>query len=238
MKESIVLIQSDMSKSLLARFGSRIYCIARVSTRTHVKRFYATELEKTNSGKSLSTTSDKVKQLKVKKTLISSHLQLHEIDYSEKVRDINYGKRMAPLVIIFNWLSAKPTAVQKYSALYHSIGLDVLNVQGNLGSFLWPPFGYKIALELFEYLKEHQASHRQYFIHAFSLGAYIYTIALEQAARKPEESGHFRNRVLGQIFDSIVIGTYDNMSQGITQVRFFRTFWWRYLLKTFDNVHN
>lgn len=124
-----------------------------------------------------------------------------------------------PLVLLFQWLYAKPSDVKKYCALYHDIGLDVLAVRGKISHFLWLPEGVKLAAELFCYLKEFRPPDEKILIHASSLGAYNYTIALmatEDEASK--EYQNFRERVVGQIFDSVVIGTYEDMSEGIAEV--------------------
>ena len=125
-----------------------------------------------------------------------------------------------PLVLIFQWLYAKPTSVKKYIDLYHQIGLDVLAIRGKLSHFLWPPVGKQLCVELFEYLHEYRPPHEKLLIHAFSVGAYNYTIAMEAAEQDEQETGYFRDRVVGQIFDSIVIGSYENLSSGLEHVRF------------------
>jgi len=115
-------------------------------------------------------------------------------------------------VVLFEWLYAKPQAVDKYCELYHSLGLDVITVSGKVVHFLWPPKGYAFADDLLKYLLERKDN---YFVHTFSVGAYIFTLMLMRAHDDPGKCGVFRERITGQIFDSIVLGSYDNMSSGL-----------------------
>lgn len=146
---------------------------------------------------------------------VTSHLTLHKC---EGMKLSHLPEKDRPLVLMFQWLYAKPQSVQKYCDLYHDIGLDVLTVRGKLSHFLWPPVGVQLSCEIFKYLEENRPPDEKILIHAFSVGAYNYTIALEAADKDTADSGHFRNRIIGQIFDSIVIGSYENMSRGITEV--------------------
>lgn len=147
--------------------------------------------------------------MEVTKTQISKQLTLREvkrIDQSEK--------KEKPLVIMFHWLYAKEPALNKYCELYHQRGLDVLTVKGRLIHFLWPPQGNVLADEIFDCLGTRCADKEMYIIHAMSIGAYLYDICMLKSFY--DATGcKFRERVIGQIFDSIVIGTYDNMSIGI-----------------------
>ncbi|KAK3602353.1 hypothetical protein CHS0354_013347 [Potamilus streckersoni] len=141
-------------------------------------------------------------------TKISKHLTLRKLPEDLGSKEDN------ALVLIFDWLYAKPAAIEKYCKLYHDIGLDVLTVRGQLKHFLWPPFGVKLSEEIFNYLLTDRCN-KKYFVHAFSVGAYNYTICLKQSYENSEKYGWFHKRVIGQIYDSIVMGTYEHMSTGI-----------------------
>ncbi|XP_071103179.1 transmembrane protein 53-B-like [Haliotis cracherodii] len=151
----------------------------------------------------------------VKTTRVSKHLLLNELEANSVTSNSNTKKTEKPLVLLFDWLYAKPNQLRKYSALYHDIGLDVLTVTGRLSNFLWPPVGYKLAEEIFNYLFVERKTKDELLIHAFSIGAFNYTICLTLADRHPELYGMFRDRVIGQVFDSIVIGSYKNMTEGM-----------------------
>ncbi|KAL3866741.1 hypothetical protein ACJMK2_044020 [Sinanodonta woodiana] len=139
---------------------------------------------------------------------ISKHLTLR------KLPENLASKKDNALVLIFDWLHAIPAVIEKYCKLCHDIGLDVLIVSGQVKHFLWPPFGMKLSEEIFTYLLNDR-SNKNYFAHAFSIGAFNYTICLKQSYENSEKYGRFHRRVIGQIYDSIVMGTYDHMSMGI-----------------------
>ena len=119
-----------------------------------------------------------------------------------------------PLVLLFDWLFAKPTALKKYCELYHKKEMDVLVINGKLRHFLWPPTGIKLAEHVLDYILNGRSGKDTFLVHAFSIGAYVYTLMMIQASHD-EKFRPFRDRVLGQVLDSIVIGSYDNMSSGI-----------------------
>ena len=117
-----------------------------------------------------------------------------------------------PLVLIFPWLTATPSSVQKYANLYHQRGMDVLVVRGAFKHFLWPPYGFKLGFELEKCLKE-IPSYQKFIIHCFSIGAYNYT--LTQMNMRSGVPCFPSENVIAQIFDSIVIGSTDNMAEGL-----------------------
>ena len=149
----------------------------------------------------------------IKRTQITPGLTLREVD-SEYTTG-NFVTINKSLVVLYNWLYANQSALNKYCDLYHNIGLDVLTVRGKLVHFLWPPRGEELAKTLLTYLLQERPKDEKLFIHAFSVGAYNYTICETIALEKKDEFGLFRDKVIGQIFDSIVLGTYENMSTGI-----------------------
>ncbi|XP_060068882.1 uncharacterized protein LOC132548994 [Ylistrum balloti] len=131
-----------------------------------------------------------------------------------RLRSLNDSdKNSKKIVIIFDWLYAKPAAVDKYCNLYHAKGLDVLTVKGRLAHFLWPPTGYELAKKVLKFI--FRDNRDEVLVHAFSVGAYIYTLCLMISRREPEQYGAFRDKVKGQVFDSVVVGSYDHMSTGI-----------------------
>ncbi|ESO98660.1 hypothetical protein LOTGIDRAFT_201542 [Lottia gigantea] len=144
----------------------------------------------------------------IKTTDISKHFKLREISRSVP------GK---PLVILFDWLYAKPSAVDKYCNLYHDRGLDVLTVRGKVSQFLWPPKSFLLTEDLLKYLLETRPF-QKYVIHAFSIGAYNYDVCMYLANQNKEKYGEFSSRIQGQILDSITIGTYEQMSRGVSSI--------------------
>ncbi|KAJ8319579.1 hypothetical protein KUTeg_002868 [Tegillarca granosa] len=156
-----------------------------------------------------SESSEPKAPVEVTKTQISKELTLREIKRTEQS-----VKKEKPLVIMFHWLYAKESALSKYCQLYHQRGLDILLVKGRLMHFLWPPKGNLLADEILNFLNTRCADEETYIIHAMSIGAYLYDICMLKSFN--DSTGcKFRERVIGQIFDSVVLGTYDNMSTGI-----------------------
>ncbi|XP_076101402.1 uncharacterized protein LOC143071154 [Mytilus galloprovincialis] len=152
----------------------------------------------------------------VKRTKLAPLLTLREVDQGSFTQNsAKFIPKHKPLVIVFEWLYANQNALNKYCELYHDIGLDVLTVRGKLVHFLWPPRGEIFARTLLNYLLNERPRDEQIFIHAFSVGAYNYTICETLALESYTQFGSFRDKVIGQVFDSIVIGTYENMSTGI-----------------------
>lgn len=119
-----------------------------------------------------------------------------------------------PLVLMFDWLFAKPGALAKYCNLYHGKGMDVIVINGKLRHFLWPPTGFKLVDDVLDYVMKERSCRERFLVHAFSIGAYIYTLMMIHAC-DVEKYRQFKTNVVGQVFDSIVIGNYDNMSTGI-----------------------
>ncbi|XP_050401491.1 uncharacterized protein LOC126818236 [Patella vulgata] len=142
------------------------------------------------------------------------HTRNTEISKHFKLREVSCEKDNRPLVLLFDWLYAKPSAVNKYCDLYHHCGLDVLTVSGRVSQFLWPPNAVKLSEELMSYLL-FERKPQKYLVHAFSVGAYNYDVALYHAFENSDKYGKFRSRIQGQIFDSVTIGSYEVMCRGL-----------------------
>ncbi len=152
-------------------------------------------------------------------TKLSPHLDL----WRSNVQTLpeNRGRRNT-LVVLFPWLYATPKAISKYCELYHERGLDVLTVSCQLKHFLWPSTARSVATELLDYLGKNDVplNTDRFLVHAFSVGAYVYTITLMELAaglNKP----HYdvvREKIRGQIFDSIVVGSLGRMANGIANM--------------------
>ena len=121
----------------------------------------------------------------------------------------------APLVLFFSWLFAKDHTLEKYCALYHRRGWDVLTIQSDPTHFLWPTNSGKVVQEVLDYVQEKTPKSQPLLVHALSIGAFIYTRALMKMAEEEEVYGNVRNRIRAQVFDSIVAGNLVNMANGI-----------------------
>lgn len=152
--------------------------------------------------RSMNTNASLVKSI-LEKVKMSEHIELW------KMQSANQS---SSLVLMFPWLTATTSAVQKYANLYHQRGMDVLVVRGTFKHFLWPPYSFKLGYELEKCLSE-IPSYQKFLIHSFSIGAYNYTLA--QMNTRSGVPSFPSEKVTGQIYDSIVIGSTKNMADGL-----------------------
>ncbi|XP_070848228.1 transmembrane protein 53-A-like isoform X1 [Chaetodon trifascialis] len=120
-----------------------------------------------------------------------------------------------PLLLLFSWLGAQPAAVAKYRNLYLDRGMDVLVVRSSVMHFLWPRWGLDYGLEVLTVLEEPQFSGRVVLVHASSIGGFTFSQILVHIARGPKEHAGLAKRVMGQIYDSLVVGTLEHMAIGL-----------------------
>lgn len=92
--------------------------------------------------------------------------------------------------------------------------MDVLIVQSNVIHFLWPRWGLDYALEVLKLLEEPQFSGRAVLVHASSIGGYTFTQILIHIAQGQREHAGLAQRVVGHIYDSLVVGTLEHMAIG------------------------
>lgn len=119
-----------------------------------------------------------------------------------------------PLLVFFSWLGAHPGAVAKYRDLYLDRDMDVLVVQSNVMHFLWPRWGLDYGLEVLKVLEEPQFSGRAMLVHASSIGGYTFTQLLTHIAQGQKKHAGLVQRVIGHIYDSLVVGTLEHMAIG------------------------
>ncbi|XP_036066239.1 uncharacterized protein LOC118597894 [Oryzias melastigma] len=123
--------------------------------------------------------------------------------------------RSRPLLVFFSWLGAQPVAVAKYRNLYLERGMDVLLVQSSVMHFLWPRWGLDYGLEVLHILEEPPFSGRDVLVHASSIGGYTFTQVLTHIAQEPKRHGVLAQRVIGHIYDSLVVGSLEHMATGL-----------------------
>ncbi|XP_034718969.1 uncharacterized protein LOC117938454 isoform X2 [Etheostoma cragini] len=120
-----------------------------------------------------------------------------------------------PLLLFFSWLGAEPRAVGKYRDLYLDRGMDVLLVQSNVMHFLWPRWGLDHGLKVLKVLEEPQFSGRAVLVHTSSIGGYTFTQTLTHIAQGQKKHAWLAQRVIGHIYDSLVVGTLHHMAIGL-----------------------
>lgn len=120
-----------------------------------------------------------------------------------------------PLLVFFSWLGAPLAAVGKYRDLYMDRGMDFLLVQSNVMHFLWPQWGLEYGLEVLKVLEEPQFSGRPVLVHSCSIGGYTFTQTLTHISQGWNKHTDLAQRVIGHIYDSLVVGTLERMAIGL-----------------------
>ncbi|KAK2859018.1 hypothetical protein Q5P01_003638 [Channa striata] len=120
-----------------------------------------------------------------------------------------------PLLLLFSWLGAQPGAVAKYRDLYLDHDMDVLLVRSSVMHFLWPRWGLDYGLQILKLLEEPQFSKRPVLVHASSIGGYTFTQVLAHIAQGPKTHADVAQRVIGHVYDSLVVGSLEHMAIGL-----------------------
>lgn len=99
--------------------------------------------------------------------------------------------------------------------LYLDRGMDVLLVQSNVMHFLWPRWGLDYGLEVLKVLEEPQFSERAVLVHASSIGGYTFAQTVAHIVPGWSKHAGLAQRVIGHIYDSLVVGTLEHMAIGL-----------------------
>jgi hypothetical protein len=111
--------------------------------------------------------------------------------------------RARPLILLFEWLGAKKKHVLKYSEYYFTKGYDSMLIRIQPVPLLWPVKVQAVVDEIFDTLDKDTMRERPVIVHTFSVGGYFYgelLVRMQQTGIMQK----YRDRVLGQIFDSPV----------------------------------
>ncbi|XP_076849444.1 transmembrane protein 53 isoform X2 [Brachyhypopomus gauderio] len=125
--------------------------------------------------------------------------------------------RPRPLLLMLPWLGSHTNAQAKYFEMYLRAGFDVLVVESNVSTFLWPRWGLEYSLQLLDLLESERFSRQALLIHAFSIGGYTFAQLLFHLSRDVERYRGLTNRIQGQIYDSLVIGSLEHMAIGVSR---------------------
>ncbi|KAM4747393.1 transmembrane protein 53-like isoform 2-T2 [Rhinophrynus dorsalis] len=124
-----------------------------------------------------------------------------------------------PLLLLLPWLGAKAHSYKKYVQLYFKLGFDVLVAESSLSHFLWPKRGLVYAGDLLELLvREKDLSSRTLFVHAISIGGYIFAQMLVRSSNGHEAQREMLAGIHGQVFDSLVVGSLEKMATGVARM--------------------
>ncbi|XP_064652386.1 uncharacterized protein LOC135503036 isoform X2 [Lineus longissimus] len=121
-----------------------------------------------------------------------------------------------PRVLFFPWLGATKRGILKYVELYHEAGMDVIELHCNSRvGFLWPKSIEKEVLEIIPSIhKMVEETNDTLMVHAASIGAYAYTV-FHMEMSSHQEYSHLKDRIVGQVFDSVVAGGLERMASGL-----------------------
>lgn len=122
-----------------------------------------------------------------------------------------------PLLLLLPWLGSRPQAVSKYCDIYFRTGFDVLMVESEVSLFLWPRWGLEYGARLLDILESERFSQRPLLVHAFSIGGYTFTQLMIHMAQDKQRYQGLTQRIHGQIYDSLVMGSVERMAVGETR---------------------
>uniref|UniRef100_A0A3Q2SQI7 Uncharacterized LOC105938702 n=1 Tax=Fundulus heteroclitus TaxID=8078 RepID=A0A3Q2SQI7_FUNHE len=125
-----------------------------------------------------------------------------------------------PLMLMLPWLGSRPQAVAKYCEIYFRTGFDVLVVESEVKDFLWPRWGLDRGKTLLALLQSEPLMSRPLVIHAFSIGGYTFTQLLVHISRDKQQYSAVTNRIKGQVYDSLVVGSLEHMATGLGKTIF------------------
>ncbi|XP_075713678.1 transmembrane protein 53-like isoform X2 [Rhinoderma darwinii] len=121
-----------------------------------------------------------------------------------------------PLLLFLPWLGSNARSLGKYIQLYFNLGFDVLVAETSLSHFLWPKFGLEYGRHLSDLLMgEKDLCSRKLYLHAMSIGGYTFAQMLVGASKKQRE---MLERIHGQVFDSLVVGSMEKMATGVARM--------------------
>nr|XP_020469949.1 transmembrane protein 53-like [Monopterus albus]XP_020469959.1 transmembrane protein 53-like [Monopterus albus]XP_020469968.1 transmembrane protein 53-like [Monopterus albus] len=132
------------------------------------------------------------------------------------------------LMLMLPWLGSRPEAVAKYCDIYFRTGFDVLVAETEVMEFLWPRWGLDHGKQLLELLQSERFASRPLLVHAFSIGGYTFAQLMVHVSRDTQTYQSFTKRIKGQIYDSLVVGSLDNMARGLGKTLFPR---WEMLVR-------
>lgn len=134
---------------------------------------------------------------------------------NERPMKLAVSDQAKPLLLMLPWLGSRPQAQAKYCDIYFRTGFDVLVVESNMGHFLWPRWGQEHGAQVLQLLESERFLKRPLVVHAFSIGGYTFAQVLVHVAKDTRRYCGLLDRVRGQIYDSLVIGSLEHMAVGV-----------------------
>ncbi|TMS05430.1 Transmembrane protein 53-A [Larimichthys crocea] len=138
------------------------------------------------------------------------------------------SEEQKPVMLMLPWLGSRPQALAKYCEIYFRTGFDVLVVESEVQEFLWPRWGLDHGKRLLELLQTERFVSRQLLVHAFSIGGYTFAQLLVHVSEDTQKYQALTQRIKGQVYDSLVVGSLERMAIGLGKTVFPR---WESLVK-------
>lgn len=137
----------------------------------------------------------------------SSGIHTEKIDKNLELRSpapITSEPTNRPLVILYGWMMVKAKHLNKFGDLYLNKGCDVLNIRVQPNQVLRPKVAQRLAQRVLNYVEFERHRKQPVLVHGFSVGGYLYGELLVKVQQMPEKYASFRERLIGQVFDSPV----------------------------------
>ncbi|KAM8891582.1 transmembrane protein 53-A isoform 1-T2 [Spinachia spinachia] len=125
-----------------------------------------------------------------------------------------------PVLLMLPWLGSRPQALAKYCDIYFRTGYDVLVVESQVQEFVWPRWGLDHGKMLLELLQSERFVSRPLLVHAFSIGGYTFTQLLVHISQDTQKYQALTQRIKGQVYDSLVVGSVETMAIGLAKTVF------------------
>ncbi|XP_077994861.1 transmembrane protein 53-like [Glandiceps talaboti] len=109
-----------------------------------------------------------------------------------------------PIVLLFSWMAAKQKHLERFADYYLNRGCDVLTIKTTPMQLLIPRKGTQVIAEnVVQFVQQEEYRNRPLFVHAFSVGAYLYSEVLIKMQNMIQQENTIP-RIIGQVYDSAV----------------------------------
>lgn len=125
------------------------------------------------------------------------------------------GRQSRTLVVIFGFYGASERAITNYCSLYHRYGFDAMYVRSFLKHFAWPKNSIELASDVLSFIGKSCENYDNIVVHAFSMGAYNFTVCIDEMYSKPERYADIQRKIKAVVYDSLTIGSLKNMARGV-----------------------
>ena len=142
---------------------------------------------------------------------VGRHLNVYETSSNK------FAPETRPLTIMYSWLNAKKSHVDKYCSIYQREGIDVVQVYTTPRKLFFGKDISQAVEEVLTYITEPKHRKRPLLVHGFSVGGLVFceTVAALRSQRHANKSADVKYRIKGTIMDSIV--DYEDAPRGISR---------------------